>query len=570
VTRGHLAQIPAEGRTFGRLEHDGRSWIVHAEPSVLEVARRVFPGANLRHRERVSFVDTTRQVEDLLWLLVRFPLDMDDGTRLVLEESRARVLALDERRGMFGHRVLQEPPGFCGELRPFQRSGAAFLLDGRKCILADDMGLGKTVEALAAYAERGGRMVVVCPPNVVLQWSRQIDVFLARRFGGWTQILRGLTPGPIDETPIKLIHWLLVAAWADDLIAWGPDVVIFDEAQELRTGKSNKYAGASRLSAGVPDVWGLSGTPIYNYGSEIFSVMNAIESGCIGSRHGFDAEWAPNGRIVEKPEVLGDYLKREGLLLRRTKKDVQTELPPKRRVVQRIDHDDDVYSGLVRKTLGMVERLREGVSYFERGRIVAQIDRETRMACGMAKARFVAGFVHALIAGGERPLVYSHHHDVHDEIAGHLVDLGGYRLVQITGRQTQKQKDANVTAFGAGRADACLLGLRSTAGLDGLQGAGTAVVFAELDWSPAVHGQCEDRLHRIGMRTDDELICYYLVSQLGYDGTMLDALGLKVGQFTAMMGDDPESEEDRSLAGRAAEDRIERVIMRVLANQDAA
>ncbi|MFA6698261.1 MAG: hypothetical protein WCS08_07740, partial [Eubacteriales bacterium] len=87
------------------------------------------------------------------------------------------------------------------------------------------------------------------------------------------------------------------------------------------------------------------------------------------------------------------------------------------------------------------------------------------------------------------------------------------------------------------------------------------VVFGELDWSPAVHSQAEDRAHRIGQR--DSLLCYYLVSSKGSDQDMQEALGLKVSQFVNMMGDSFESEEDRLLAQSAAQDHILRVINRL-------
>ena len=67
-------------------------------------------------------------------------------------------------------------------------------------------------------------------------------------------------------------------------------------------------------------------------------------------------------------------------------------------------------------------------------------------------------------------------------------------------------------------------------------------MFGELDWSPAVHSQAEDRAHRMGQK--DSILCYYLVSKGGSDQDMQDALGLKVSQFTALMGDQVKSQEN--------------------------
>lgn len=76
------------------------------------------------------------------------------------------------------------------------------------------------------------------------------------------------------------------------------------------------------------------------------------------------------------------------------------------------------------------------------------------------------------------------------------------------------------------------------------------MVFGELDWSPAVHSQAEDRAHRMGQA--DSLLCYYLVSPQGSDADMQEALGLKVSQFVGLMGDAPlPPEQQQDLAAQA-------------------
>lgn len=87
------------------------------------------------------------------------------------------------------------------------------------------------------------------------------------------------------------------------------------------------------------------------------------------------------------------------------------------------------------------------------------------------------------------------------------------------------------------------------------------VVFAELDWSPAVHSQAEDRAHRDGLR--DSVLCYYLVCDYGTDPEMQEALGLKVSQFLGLMGDAPDDAEDHALAAQAATQHMKRVLERL-------
>ena len=102
----------------------------------------------------------------------------------------------------------------------------------------------------------------------------------------------------------------------------------------------------------------------------------------------------------------------------------------------------------------------------------------------------------------------------------------------------------------------CVISLRAASGLN-LQRA-SCVVFGELDWSPAVHSQAEDRAHRMGQ--EDSILCYYLVAPQGSDRDMQDALGLKVSQFVQLMGDKTPDMLDAQQSARAARMHIERML----------
>ena len=108
----------------------------------------------------------------------------------------------------------------------------------------------------------------------------------------------------------------------------------------------------------------------------------------------------------------------------------------------------------------------------------------------------------------------------------------------------------------AGKTPVCIISLRAAAGLN-LQAA-NCVVFGELDWSPAIHSQAEDRAHRMGQ--NDSALCYYLVCEGGMDEAIQEALGLKVSQFIGLMGDKAETQEDRLIAQTAAGEHMNKVI----------
>lgn len=556
-----------EGLTYGTLAFKGGNYVIGGDPVVLEAAKRIFPGsAKYLTSQFLSFAPTKRSVGDLNWLMLRYPLDVLCGERF--EEDRQKAIDHALRRESLATlpEVSLSPPGFVGELRPYQAEAVSFLLAHERTLLADDMGLGKTVAALAALAQaRAFPALLVVPTNIQRQWQRMAGNFLQMPDGGppVCHQLKGLKASELPEADLYVLHYGLLQAWRDAIRERGLSAVVFDEIQELRHTGTQKYSSASLVAGDARLVWGLSGTPIYNYGDEIWSVLNILEYHCLGDRDSFTREWCTGygERVVGNPARLGAFLRQEGLLLRRRKSEVLEQLPPKRRVVMTIEHDEARYSALIKDAVQLAKGLEKIEAWNERGLARRQIESDTRRATGAAKAPYVAEFVNSLLEAGERVLVYSWHHEVHDTLAE---KLAFWQPVRVTGTQTASQKDEAVKRFASGLAKVILISLRTAAGLDGLQESGTCVVFAELDWSPAVHSQCEDRLHRIGLGNGVEsVLCYYLVSETGMDEAMQDVLGLKVGQFTELMADRSESEEDKVLAQRAAEDHLSRVIERL-------
>ncbi|MBQ4086542.1 MAG: DEAD/DEAH box helicase [Clostridia bacterium] len=377
--------------------------------------------------------------------------------------------------------------------------------------------------------------------------------------GPRVHVIKGLTPYPLPDAEVYIIHYLLLRGWKDVLPELGFQTVVFDEIQELRRAGTSKYSAASLLSTACTNVVGLSGTPIYNTGGEIWNVVNILDFHFLGDWESFTREWCYgyNTNVVQKPELLGEYLRREGIMLRRLKRDVLSQLPPKRCLVQEIDWDDSVYRSMMLPAMDMLRQLRFETDESRRAILEDQVCQRERQATGLAKAPYVAAFVRSLVEGGEKVLLFAHHHAVMDLYKQELKSL---HPVFITGRENDKQKDAALNKFMTGGTDLCVISLRSASGLN-LQRA-SCVVFGELDWSPAVHSQAEDRAHRIGQQ--DSIACYYLVSPKGSDRDMQDALGLKVSQFVEMMGDNIGREDDSFLMESEARERVKKLVSRLM------
>ncbi|KAF1041754.1 MAG: RNA polymerase-associated protein RapA [Xylophilus sp.] len=568
--------MPA-AHTFGQLrkisDNNGAYWLIEGDPQVAVMAKRLFPGAEGRGAGVAKFPANRRAFGDLVWFLQRWPLHIEDeGT---FERDYQEACEYAARKEQLLASPVTALPGvqFMGKLKPFQQESLPWMLTHRRTLLADEMGLGKTVQALAYLAtEQAWPALVVPPPHLVMHWMDKIPAFLDTDGGDagplfsagkiTVHVIRGTKPYPLPAAHIYVCHYLLLRAWRQALLAVGIRRIIFDEIQELRHSRTEKYSAASELAGAADAVIGLSGTPIYNHGGEIWNVLNIIEYHCLGDWDSFTREWC-NGYgndTVKDPVVLGAHLRREGLILRRRKEDVLQELPAKRRVVERLDSNEGLFNQLIQHAVALAKGAVQLEDVLARGRAELEALAEIRRATGLAKVHSVVAFLKGLLEAGEPTLAFAHHHDVFDQLTSQLAE---FKPVCISGRQSATEKWASKEAFRTGQSDLCIVSLRSATGIDGLQERARVVVFAELDWSPAIHSQAEDRAHRDGQR--DSVLCYYLVSDQGTDPEMQEALGLKVSQFIGLMGDVPESAEDQALSAQASTQHMKNVLAKLRA-----
>lgn len=582
----YLAMPHEATETFGTLRRDdaarGNFWVIDGDPQVAVMAKRIFPGSQGRGAGVAKFSANRRTFADLVWFLHRWPLKIESRSEFDAA-YRETVEYVQQRQAANASPVCMKPDVvFKGVLRPFQEEGLSWSLTNRRTLIADEMGLGKTVQGIAFLAtDQSWPALVVAPPHLILHWKNKLSEFLETTEdsagplfadeNGLKVCLISCTPrvmkAPLPKAHIYVIHYLLLKSWREHLKELNIQRIVFDEIQELRHDGTEKYAAASDLATLASDVIGLSGTPIYNRGSEIWNVMNVLEYHCLGDKDSFRREWCVQGgsttsssESVRDPKLLNAHLRREGLMIRRLKSDVLKDLPAKRRIVQLVDSDDRVFNELVAKAVVLAKESAELKDALARGRSELEAINETRQATGIAKAPAAAAFVRSLLEAEQPTIIFAHHHAVQDILLDLLKD---FNPVCITGRQTKEEKWQAIEDFKLAKTNLVLIGLRAATGIDGLQGRVKAVVMAELDWSPAVHSQAEDRGHRDGLL--DSLLCYYLVSEQGTDPEMQEALGIKVSQFVGLMGDVQETEEDQALAVQASTQYMQKVLVKLRA-----
>jgi hypothetical protein len=524
-------------------------WLLALRPHVRMRAKRWFPRSEQDTRGWLMLSDTLDVARDLEAFNGRFPLEMEPAVAKKLAEragehrgrEQITVDILNGHTLPFPGQKPARPP------RLYQQIAADLAAARGTLLLGDDVGLGKSFASLLTLRRPEALpAVVVVQTHLPQQWLGELNKSLPWLLGHIVTSTKVYDPATRKDcagrTPdVVIISYSKLAGWGDHLAGWAR-TVIFDEVQELRRGrdKTDKGRAAAMLAHAATIRMGLSATPVYNYADEIHSIYDVMEEGVLGSREEFLREWGGSERglqkhsVVRNPRALGDYLRQEGLLLRRTRKDVHRELPDPLRIYQPVDTDTAAIDKVAGDVTAMAKLLLDSTSDpKDRWRAAGEIDWRMRQATGIAKAPYVAEFVKLLLESEQRVVLFGWHRDVYECWLDRLKD---YRPVLYTGTESPKEKNLNVQRFIGGHARVLVMSLRSGTGLDGLQKVCSVGVFGELDWSPAQHHQCAGRLARDGQEAT--VVTYYMVSDDGTDPHMADVLGIKQQQAEPLMNPD--------------------------------
>jgi SNF2 family DNA or RNA helicase len=474
-------------------------------------------------------------------------------------------------------------------LREYQKTAVTLVLGNGGLLLADDLGLGKTSVGIAMLTDQRARPgLVVTQTHLTRQWTREFGRFAP---GLRVHVLRTGKPYDVTKGPsgkpcrhrwvaddsaagqarcrtcdasrddayhgrtslmpdVIITSYSKLSGWAETL-AGTVNGVVYDEAQELRSGNNKdtpaKYLAAQSISNRASFRLGLTGTPIYNYGGEIYSVLDCINPKALGEWPEFRDEWCGGayGEDASKvglkdPRAFGTYARSSGMMLRRTRADVGRELPAVSKVSHIVDADEDKLNEVSDKCAELAKAILRQGEKTRGAKMLAseELSNALRQATGIAKAPEVAAFVKMLLEGGEKKVVvWAWHRAVYDILLEALKD---YNPQMYTGSETPLQKDRARANFVNGGSRVLIMSLRSGAGLDGLQEVCRTGVFAELDWSPGAMEQCGGRIHRDGQ--GDPVVLYHLIAESGSDPIVADVLGLKTNQVEALKN--PEGDGD--------------------------
>lgn len=428
-------------------------------------------------------------------------------------------------------RVL--PEGFEGELRPYQQRGHAwmhFLVDqGFGACLADDMGLGKTVQAIAVMLDwrktrRGpGAILIVCPVSVLGNWRREIQ-----RFGPELEVImhhgkgRAQTAEEFKEVTTKndivLTSYNLLQRDEEIMNSVTFDGVVLDEAQNIK----NPTTRQSKVARGLKGHFrlALTGTPLENRPLDLWSIMDFLNEGLLGSRTQF-TQTLEHPIVKQRRQGSMSALARlvRPFVLRRLKTDpeIVQDLPEKTEqiVSAALSREQAIlYESVVRKGLQEVETAGEGIQ--RRGAILTTLLR-LKQVCNhpahylmdgsalpsrSGKLDLLSEMVEEALEEGDRCLVFTQFKEMGSLLKAHLENQHGQGVLFLHGGVPQKERDNMVTDFQESRPDGPKIFVLSLkAGGTGLNlTAANRVFHFDRWWNPAVEDQATDRAFRIGQQ----------------------------------------------------------------------
>jgi superfamily II DNA or RNA helicase len=422
--------------------------------------------------------------------------------------------ALLERREALSVWQPELPEGLKAELRDYQKVGFEWLArhahSGAGACLADDMGLGKTLQTLALLLHRAsqGPALVVAPTSVCGNWDSE-----AKRFAPSLKI-RWLGNGPRDRNfadagPGELIimSYTLFQQETEALATKEWATVVLDEAQAIKNSGTKRSQAAMKLKSRFRLI--TTGTPIENHLGELWNLFRFINPGLLGSLDSFTDRFAvpiEKNNDAEARERLRRLI--QPFVLRRTKSQVLSELPPRTEVTLTLDMSPDeraMYEAVRQQALESVTV--EGEDQPNRIRVLAGIMKLRRACChgslvipdrewASGKVAALMEIVEELRESGHRALIFSQFVD-YLEIIREAVSERGVSFHYLDGSTPSMERVRRVKAFQEGEGDLFLISLK--AGGVGLNLTGADyVIHMDPWWNPAVEDQASDRAHRIG------------------------------------------------------------------------
>ncbi|MBD2012801.1 DEAD/DEAH box helicase [Microcoleus sp. FACHB-53] len=497
----------------------GGEWIA-LQPSDVKAAQAIFA---------TSQEQMTLRVEDALRLSTGDTTTLAKLPVVKFEASGALQELITNLTGNQSVQLIETPEGFHGTLRPYQLRGASWLAFlerwGLGACLADDMGLGKTPQLIAflLHLQEQGVLeeptLVVCPTSVLGNWEREV-----KKFGSSLKVivhhgdkrLKGKAfARAVKDKQLVITSYPLVYRDATTLedISW--QGVVLDEAQNIKNSSAKQSKAARELKAGFRIA--LTGTPIENRLSELWSILDFLNPGYLGNQQFFQRRFAmPIEKFGDRDSLQTLRSLVQPFILRRLKtdKDIIQDLPEKQEMnifCGLSAEQATLYQKLVDESLIEIES-SEGIK--RRGLILtlllrlkqvcnhpAQYLKEKDLGAAKRSGKLLRlqEMLEEAISEGDRALIFTQFAEWGKLLQPYLEKQLGWETLFLYGSTKKQQREEIVDRFQNDPEGPRILLLSLKAGGTGLNLTRANHVFhVDRWWNPAVENQATDRAFRIG------------------------------------------------------------------------
>ncbi len=454
------------------------------------------------------------------------------------------------------------PDGF--EYMGYQRAGILYAHTDsslttlkRGVLIGDEMGLGKTIEAIGIINLHPElrKVLIVVPSSLKINWRNELRKWLVddRTIG----VAKGST---VPDTDIVIINFDILKQNHHALISRNFDLLIIDEAHNVRNVKTQRYSFLKPLAA--KHVVALTGTPIWNKSDDMWALLTLL---CTPEQLAESwSDWKKFRYCQGRPNLQSQLNRRlrESLMIRRMKADVLKELPPKLRQVVELPATGAAYEAVqaeitayaarqnrmneLRSALLLAKVNEDKAAYHKalsdlkyEARVLFEELSKVRHQTVLAKMDHIISHLQDLHDEdpSRKVIFFAHHRDVLETVSSHF---NGMPIVM--GGMTPEAKQAAVDRFNTDPNTWLACGSIRAMGLGFNMTSSSWVVFGELDWTPATVTQCEDRTHRIG-QTAANVMVQHLTLEGSLDSrmahVMLEKQSLMDGAVGQLESDEP-------------------------------
>ena len=493
---------------FNKLIEENNGLIKYKNKYVLidkEESKKIFEQiakANFKSLSRMELIHASMSGQ-----LAQYEFDYDDAYARVIQDFTKPV-------------EVTAPKGLEGELRPYQKTGLKWLwtniTKGFGVCMADDMGLGKTIQIISVILKlkEEGKLskpvLVICPTTLMGNWMKELQMFAPSLDA---VVYHGA------ERKLDINHDIILTTYAIMRIdveelkknQWG--MVVVDEAQNIKNPDTAQTLAIKTLKADTKVA--MTGTPVENRLTELWSIFDFINQGYLGSLREFQKSYAiPIERFKETSRAAKLKMSVSPFVLRRLKtdKNVISDLPEKM-VLNEYCYLSKSQAVLYEKTLNeMMEKISEFSGINRRGNIFKLIT-ALKQICNHPyqflksgdMTREISGkmdkcisTVESILEVGEKTLIFTQYKEMGDILCKVIADECNIEPLFFHGSLTVPQREELINKFQY-EDDTKVMILSLKAGGTGLNlTSATNVIHYDLWWNPAVEDQATDRTYRIG------------------------------------------------------------------------